>query len=48
MERVAVIARLKEESAQRDAELVGAGPPFDLAHAEPLMARPGDRSESWA
>ena len=31
MERVAIIARLKEGSEQRAAELVGAGPPFDLA-----------------
>jgi hypothetical protein len=31
MERVAVIARLKEGSEQRAAELVAAGPPFDLA-----------------
>jgi len=30
MERVAIIARLKEGSEQRAAELVGAGPPFDL------------------
>ena len=30
MERVAVIARLKEGREQRAAELVGAGPPFDL------------------
>jgi hypothetical protein len=33
MERVAIIARLKEGGAQRAAELVGAGPPFDLADA---------------
>jgi hypothetical protein len=33
MERVAIIVRLKERSAQRAAELVGAGPPFDLADA---------------
>jgi hypothetical protein len=33
MERLAIIARLKEGSAQRAAELVGAGPPFDLANA---------------
>jgi hypothetical protein len=32
MERVAIIARLKEGSEQRAAELVGAGPPFDLAN----------------
>jgi hypothetical protein len=31
MERVAIIARLKEGSEQRAAELVTAGPPFDLA-----------------
>ncbi|TMM23356.1 MAG: hypothetical protein E6F97_06090 [Actinobacteria bacterium] len=31
MERVAIIARLKEGSEQRAAELVRAGPPFDLA-----------------
>ena len=31
MERVAIVARLKEGSAPRAAELVGAGPPFDLA-----------------
>src|ERR1044072_2776495 len=30
MERVAIIAHLKEGSEQRAAELVGAGPPFDL------------------
>src|SRR5688500_9949410 len=30
-ERLAIVARLKEGSAQRAAELVGAGPPFDLA-----------------
>ena len=30
MERVAIIARLKEGSERRAAELVGAGPPFDL------------------
>lgn len=30
MERVAIVARLKEGSEQRVAELVGAGPPFDL------------------
>jgi hypothetical protein len=30
MERVAIIARLKEGCEQRAAELVGAGPPFDL------------------
>jgi hypothetical protein len=31
MERVAIIARLKEGSEQRALELVGAGPPFNLA-----------------
>ncbi|MGN6431315.1 MAG: hypothetical protein ACTHNB_11395 [Gaiellaceae bacterium] len=31
MERVAIIAHLKEGSEQRAAELVAAGPPFDLA-----------------
>jgi hypothetical protein len=31
MERVAIIARLKEGSEQRATKLVGAGPPFDLA-----------------
>jgi hypothetical protein len=31
MERVAIIARLKEGREQRAAELVAAGPPFDLA-----------------
>jgi len=31
MERVAIIAYLKEGSEQRAAELVRAGPPFDLA-----------------
>jgi hypothetical protein len=31
MERVAIIARLKEGSEQRAAEIVAAGPPFDLA-----------------
>ena len=30
MERVAIIARLKEGSERRAAELVKAGPPFDL------------------
>ena len=30
MERVAIVARLKEGSEQRAAELVEAGPPFDL------------------
>jgi hypothetical protein len=30
MERVAIVARLKEGSEQRAAELVSAGPPFDL------------------
>jgi hypothetical protein len=33
MERVAIIAQLKEGSEQRVADLVGAGPPFDLADA---------------
>jgi len=33
MERVAIIARLKEGQEQRACELVGAGPPFDLADA---------------
>jgi hypothetical protein len=42
MERVAIIARLKEGREQRAAELVGAGSPFDLATAA------GGRSESWA
>jgi len=32
MERVAIIARLKEGSEQRAAELVAAGPPFDLSN----------------
>ena len=31
MERVAIIAHLREGSEQRAAELVRAGPPFDLA-----------------
>ena len=31
MERVAIIARLKEGGAQRARELVGAGAPFELA-----------------
>jgi hypothetical protein len=31
MERVAIIAHLKKGSEQRAADLVGAGPPFDLA-----------------
>ena len=31
MERVAIIARLKEGSEQRASDLVAAGPPFDLA-----------------
>jgi hypothetical protein len=31
MERVAIVARLKEESGSRAAELIAAGPPFDLA-----------------
>ena len=30
MERVAIVARLKEGGEQRAQELVGAGPPFDL------------------
>jgi hypothetical protein len=30
MERVAIVARLKQGSEQRAAELVAAGPPFDL------------------
>jgi hypothetical protein len=30
LERVAIIARLKEGCERRAAELVGAGPPFDL------------------
>ena len=33
MERVAIIAPLKEGCEQRAAELVAAGPPFDLADA---------------
>ena len=33
MERVAIIAHLKEGSEQRVADLVEAGPPFDLADA---------------
>ena len=32
MERVAIIARLKEGSEQRAAELIAAGPPFDLTN----------------
>jgi hypothetical protein len=32
MERVAIIAHLKEGSEQRAAELGGAGPPFDLTN----------------
>ena len=48
VERVAVLARLKGTSAQRATKLLGAGPPFDLADAEPVMAPAGDRSESWA
>jgi hypothetical protein len=32
MERVAIIARLKKGSEQRAAELVAAGPPFDLSN----------------
>jgi hypothetical protein len=31
MERVAIVARLKEGSRPRAAELIAAGPPFDLA-----------------
>jgi hypothetical protein len=31
MERVAIIARLRKGSEQRAAELVAAGPPFDIA-----------------
>jgi hypothetical protein len=31
MERVAIVARLKEGSAPRAAELIAAGPPFELA-----------------
>jgi hypothetical protein len=31
MERVAIIAHLKEGTEQRAAELVAAGPPFDIA-----------------
>ena len=33
MERVAIVARLKEGSGPRAAELIAAGPPFDLAEA---------------
>jgi hypothetical protein len=33
MERVAIIARLREGSEQHAAQLVRAGPPFDLADA---------------
>jgi hypothetical protein len=33
MERLAIVARLKEGTATRAAELVGAGPPFDLAES---------------
>jgi hypothetical protein len=33
MERVAIIAHLKEGTEQRAADLVEAGPPFDLADA---------------
>jgi hypothetical protein len=33
MERLAIIAHLKEGSEQRAAELVAAGPPFDLANS---------------
>jgi hypothetical protein len=32
LERVAIIARLKEGCERRAAELVGAGPPFDLTN----------------
>jgi hypothetical protein len=32
MERVAIIARLKEGTEQRAAELVGAGPPLDFTN----------------
>ena len=31
MERVAIVARLREGSGPRAAELIAAGPPFDLA-----------------
>jgi hypothetical protein len=31
MERVAIVARLKEGSGPRAAELIAAGPPFDLS-----------------
>jgi hypothetical protein len=31
MERVAIVARLKEGSAPRAAQLIAGGPPFDLA-----------------
>jgi hypothetical protein len=31
MERVAIVAHLKEESEDRAAELIAKGPPFDLA-----------------
>jgi hypothetical protein len=31
MERLAIVARLKEGSGSRAAELIAAGPPFDLA-----------------
>jgi len=31
MERIAIVARLKEGSGRRAAELTAAGPPFDLA-----------------
>jgi hypothetical protein len=31
MERVAIVARLKEESGRRAAEVIAAGPPFELA-----------------
>jgi hypothetical protein len=31
MERVAIVARLKEGSGPRAAQLIAAGPPFDLA-----------------
>jgi hypothetical protein len=39
MERVAIIARPKEGNEQRAAELVGAGPSFDLADGQPRVAR---------
>jgi hypothetical protein len=34
MERVAVVARLKEGSGPRAAELIAGGPPFDLAETD--------------